>query len=96
MSEATAAAVGGRGASRQRQRGEGRFPDGLGGSGRGPGPPVMENPTMAKAIQKIAMNAAENIPFDKLVLSQKNVRRVKDGASSSSPRTSAGESFYRA
>lgn len=37
---------------------------------------------MAKnAIQKIAMNAAENIPYDRLVLSQKNVRRVKDGVS---------------
>ena len=36
---------------------------------------------MAKAIQKIAMNAAENIPYDKLILSQKNVRRVKDGVS---------------
>jgi ParB family chromosome partitioning protein len=41
----------------------------------------MENLTMAKAIQKIAMNAAENIPYDKVVLSQKNVRRVKDGVS---------------
>jgi ParB family chromosome partitioning protein len=41
----------------------------------------MENLTMAKAIQKIAMNAAENIPYDKLILSQKNVRRVKDGVS---------------
>lgn len=47
-----------------RQRGVGEVPDGLGGSGRGPGPPVMENLTMAKnAIQKIAMNAAENIPY---------------------------------
>ncbi|WP_179298163.1 ParB/RepB/Spo0J family partition protein [Mesorhizobium carmichaelinearum] len=36
---------------------------------------------MAKAIQKIAMNAAENIPYDKLMLSQKNVRRIKDGVS---------------
>ncbi|MER8773024.1 ParB/RepB/Spo0J family partition protein [Mesorhizobium sp. M0960] len=37
---------------------------------------------MAKnAIQKIAMNAAENIPYDKLRLSQKNVRRIKDGVS---------------
>ncbi|MGX5832312.1 ParB/RepB/Spo0J family partition protein [Mesorhizobium sp. 43Arga] len=37
---------------------------------------------MAKnAIQKIAMNAAENIPYDNLVLSQKNVRRIKDGLS---------------
>lgn len=35
---------------------------------------------MAKsAIQKIAMNPSENIAFDKLVLSQENVRRVKDG-----------------
>ncbi|RWH07929.1 MAG: DNA-binding protein, partial [Mesorhizobium sp.] len=35
---------------------------------------------MAKsAIQKIAMNPSENIAYDKLVLSQKNVRRVKDG-----------------
>jgi ParB family chromosome partitioning protein len=35
---------------------------------------------MAKsAIQKIAMNAAENIAYDKLVLSQENVRRIKDG-----------------
>jgi len=36
---------------------------------------------MAKAIQKIEMNAAENIPYDKLMLSQKNVRRIKDGVS---------------
>jgi ParB family chromosome partitioning protein len=35
---------------------------------------------MAKsAIQKIAMNPSENIAYDKLVLSQENVRRVKDG-----------------
>jgi len=40
----------------------------------------METPTMAKsAIQKIAMNPSENIPYDKLVLSQRNVRRVKKG-----------------
>jgi ParB family chromosome partitioning protein len=40
----------------------------------------MENLTMAKsAIQKIAMNPSENIAYDKLVLSQENVRRVKDG-----------------
>jgi len=42
----------------------------------------MENPTMAKsAIQKITLNQAENIPFDKLFLSQKNVRRIKNGVS---------------
>ncbi|RWC24744.1 MAG: ParB/RepB/Spo0J family partition protein [Mesorhizobium sp.] len=35
---------------------------------------------MAKsAIQKIAMNPSENIAYDKLVLSQENIRRVKDG-----------------
>jgi ParB family chromosome partitioning protein len=34
---------------------------------------------MAKAIQKITLNQAENIPFDKIELSQKNVRRIKDG-----------------
>ncbi|MGE0282676.1 MAG: ParB/RepB/Spo0J family partition protein [Rhizobiaceae bacterium] len=35
---------------------------------------------MAKsAIQKIILNPAENIPFDKLVLSQKNVRQVVNG-----------------
>jgi ParB family chromosome partitioning protein len=65
---------------RERQRGEGRVPDGFGGSGRDPGPPVMETLTMAKsAIQKITMNPSENIAYDKLVLSQENVRRVKDG-----------------
>lgn len=65
---------------RERQRAEGRVPDGFGGSGRVPGPPVMETLIMAKsAIQKIAMNPSENIAYDKLVLSQQNVRRVKDG-----------------
>jgi ParB family chromosome partitioning protein len=40
----------------------------------------METLTMAKsAIQKIAMNPSENIAYGKLVLSQENVRRVKDG-----------------
>jgi ParB family chromosome partitioning protein len=41
----------------------------------------MENLIMAKAIKKIVLSAAENIPYDKLVLSQKNVRRIKDGVS---------------
>jgi len=37
---------------------------------------------MAKsAIQKITLNQAENIPFDNLFLSQKNVRRIKNGVS---------------
>lgn len=34
---------------------------------------------MAKAIQKITLNQAENIPFDKIRLSQKNVRSIKNG-----------------
>ncbi|RUM96338.1 ParB/RepB/Spo0J family partition protein [Pseudaminobacter arsenicus] len=34
---------------------------------------------MAKAIQKITLNQAENISFDKIELSQKNVRRIKNG-----------------
>lgn len=36
---------------------------------------------MASAIQKIALNASRDIPFNKLVLSQSNVRRVKSGLS---------------
>jgi len=36
---------------------------------------------MAKANQKLVLNPSENIPYDQLVLSQKNVRRVKDGVS---------------
>ena len=36
---------------------------------------------MASAIQKITLNASRDIPFNKLVLSQSNVRRVKAGQS---------------
>ncbi|MHA6645772.1 ParB/RepB/Spo0J family partition protein [Mesorhizobium sp. A623] len=36
---------------------------------------------MAKATPKISLNQSENIPYDSLILSQKNVRRVKDGVS---------------
>lgn len=36
---------------------------------------------MAKAIQKITLSQSENIPFDKLMLSQANVRRIKAGLS---------------
>jgi len=36
---------------------------------------------MAKANQKITLSPSQNIPFDKLVLSQANVRRVKAGVS---------------
>ncbi len=36
---------------------------------------------MAQAIQKIALNAGRDIPFNKLVLSQQNVRKTKAGVS---------------
>jgi ParB family chromosome partitioning protein len=36
---------------------------------------------MANAVQKITLNASRDIPFNKLVLSQSNVRRVKAGIS---------------
>ncbi len=36
---------------------------------------------MAKTIQKIELSASRDIPFDRLVLSQANVRRVKAGVS---------------
>lgn len=32
---------------------------------------------MAKAAQKLVLNPSENIPYDQLVLSQKNVRHVR-------------------
>jgi ParB family chromosome partitioning protein len=85
------------GAARREAEG-GEVSDGFGGSRRDPGPPVKETLTMAKsAIQKIAMNPSENIAYDKLVLSQENVRRVKTASpSSSSPPTSAGASSCRA
>src|SRR5260370_16705784 len=36
---------------------------------------------MAKAVQKIALSTSRDIPFNKLVLSQSNVRRLKAGVS---------------
>jgi ParB family chromosome partitioning protein len=36
---------------------------------------------MAKAVQKITLSASRDIPFNKLVLSQSNVRRLKAGVS---------------
>ncbi|SDX77633.1 ParB/RepB/Spo0J family partition protein [Roseicitreum antarcticum] len=36
---------------------------------------------MPKAIQKITLSPSQDIPFDKLVLSQSNVRRIKAGVS---------------
>src|SRR6202795_3147035 len=36
---------------------------------------------MAKAVQKITLSSSRDIPFNKLVLSQANVRRLKAGVS---------------
>ena len=36
---------------------------------------------MAKSAQKIQLSASRDIPFNKLVLSQANVRRIKAGVS---------------
>jgi len=36
---------------------------------------------MTKAVQKITLSPSRDIPFNKLVLSQSNVRRVKSGVS---------------
>ncbi len=36
---------------------------------------------MTKAVQKIILSPSRDIPFNKLVLSQSNVRRVKAGIS---------------
>src|SRR5712675_1696864 len=38
-------------------------------------------PDMASAVQKIKLSPSRDIPFNKLVLSQSNVRRVKAGVS---------------
>jgi hypothetical protein len=44
-------------------------------------PPVLGETDMAKAVQKIKLSPSRDIPFNKLVLSQSNVRRVKAGIS---------------
>src|SRR5580658_9282974 len=41
----------------------------------------MEDTNMTTAVQKITLSASRNIPFNKLVLSQSNVRRIKAGIS---------------
>lgn len=48
---------------------------------RGSRPPLAEFIPMAKSGQKIQLSASRNIPFNKLVLSQANVRRIKAGVS---------------
>jgi hypothetical protein len=44
-------------------------------------PSVAEYTEMARALQKIILSASRDIPFNKLVLSQSNVRRLKAGVS---------------
>ncbi len=44
---------------------------------------------MAQAIQKITLSASRDIPFNKLMLSQSNVQRIKAGVSDLSPAISA-------
>ncbi len=52
---------------------------------------------MAKAAQKITLSPSRDIPFDKLVLSQSNVRRIKAGVSVEDwPKTSRGAACCRA
>ena len=41
--------------------------------------PVAETTEMATAVQKITLSASRDIPFNKLILSQSNVRRIKAG-----------------
>src|SRR4029077_21010372 len=43
--------------------------------------PVAETIPMATTVQKITLSPSRDIPFNKLVLSQSNVRRVKAGVS---------------
>ena len=61
--------------------GQGESVTGLKGPGRGPGPARPGELNMAKAVQKITLSQSQNIPFDRLVLSQANVRQVKAGVS---------------
>src|ERR1700751_3115277 len=64
----------------ERERRAGVLANGLEAE-RGSRPPVPEKTDMAKAVQKIKLSPSRDIPFNKLVLSQSNVRRVKAGIS---------------
>src|SRR5579859_4388479 len=64
----------------ERERRAGVLANGLEAE-RGSRPPVPEEADMAKAVQKITLSPSRDIPFNKLVLSQSNVRRVKAGVS---------------
>jgi hypothetical protein len=60
----------------QRKRREGGFRDGLGGCREATAGSSRRN-DMAQAIQKITHSAGCDISFNKLVLSQQNVRKTK-------------------
>jgi hypothetical protein len=52
---------------------------------------------MAKTVQKITLSLSRDIPFNKLVLSQSNVRRVKAGVSIEDlAEVSRGVPFFKA
>ena len=65
----------------ERERRAGVLANGLEAE-RGSRPPVPEKTDMAKAVQKIKLSPSRDIPFNKLVLSQSNVRHVKAGPGS--------------
>ena len=68
-------------ACRERERAEGLcFATGSEVERESPGRPSRRI-TMAQAIQKITLSASRDIPFNKLMLSQSNVRRIKAGVS---------------
>ena len=58
---------------------EWKFAEGLMVGRVAPGRPVAGNPEMATS--KIVLSRSQDIPFNKLSLSQANVRRVKAGVS---------------
>src|ERR1700733_13266906 len=68
-------------AATPRGRGLRRFSRRVGGRERVSWPPAAETTTMATTVQKITLSSSRDIPFNKLVLSQSNVRRVKAGVS---------------
>ena len=66
--------------ARERERAGRVFCDGLEAEREAFGRPSWRT-DMAKAVQKITLSPSRDIPFNKLILSQSNVRRVKAGIS---------------
>lgn len=62
------------------ERGAAVFRDGFEAEREAPGRPSWRI-EMTKAVQKITLSPSRDIPFNKLVLSQSNVRRIKAGVS---------------